>query len=253
MEMKTIIELFKSMGVIFSGIIVFIITAIELQQILGIQYSIILGAVLWALLTSGWLVYQSITATSVTFVDNAENARAIAIKQLEKTESSLYYFGGVGFIGDDVAWRMELDKKLKNPDITVVRLIDLKSLEEMKGILQGVEEEKIKEYNKDYIAWLELHSKNLKDTLADNLFYHFSGAPIWKFGLNYLIFDKKDILIVFLSTEVNKNAVFINNRPDIAEAITGYIDWVKRSLKLKEVTDKDLERIVKGSEVPEDT
>ena len=178
----------------------------------------------------------------IKFFDKEEEAAKEAIKLLKGVENSLYYFGAAGFIGDNNEWKKTLAKKMANTDIKFVRLIDLKSPKEMAKILKGmVEEQEISEYTENYKEWLDLHSAHLRSRSGNNIFYKFDGAPLWKFGINHIIFDEKNICIVFLSAKENKNAIFIYDCPDIAKAMTNYIDWVAHFLGLKKIGYNGLE------------
>ena len=178
----------------------------------------------------------------IKFFDKEEEAAKEAIKLLKGVENSLYYFGAVGFIGDNNQWKKTLAKKMANTDIKFVRLIDLKSPKEMAKILKGmVEEQEISEYTENYKEWLDLHSAHLRSRSGNNIFYKFDGAPLWKFGINHIIFDEKNICIVFLSAKENKNAIFIYDCPDIAKALTDYIDWIAHFLGVEKVEYKELE------------
>ena len=242
-KIENLRDLFESIWVKYIGILTAIGLVITLWSAFGNHFIILLLG-LWALMVS----VRLISMTPTKFFDKEEDAANKAIKQLKKVKKSLYYLGGAGFIGDNEVWKKELVEKMDKADITFVRLIDLKSLKEMEEILKCAGEKKAREYTKNYKKWLEIHRENLKDSFTNNFFHDFDGAPIWKFGLNLLIFDKKNILMVFLSSEDKKNAIFIEDSRS-AEAITNYIDWLRSSLQLRRVTDKELEEMTKESEV----
>lgn len=185
----------------------------------------------------------------IEFFDKEEDAVAEAIKLLEKVEKSLYYFGGAGFISDNKIWKGVYREKLGKKEIKIVRVLDIKSLKEMEEILEGVaEDKKIRQYIADYKEWLELHSEYLRFREVNNIFYKFEGSPLWKFGINHIIFDERDICIVFLSEQGNKNAIFIYNSPHIAKAIKGYIKGTAELLELEKLKHGDLEKYAFGLE-----
>jgi uncharacterized membrane protein len=164
---------------------------------------------------------------------------------LKETKESLYYHGGAGFVGAYQPWRQALDEKLNNETIKIVRLIDLKTPNEMKKILKetGKDEKDIKSEVDEYTAWLGLHARNLKSRVKWNAFYDFDGAPLWKYGVHQIIFDEMHVVIVFLSAGEVRNAIFIRNRPDVADAMVKSINWVVRSLHLESKTSEELEKI----------
>lgn len=177
----------------------------------------------------------------IVFIDNERDAKNTAIELLEKTEESLYYFGGAGFVGDDTVWKDTLEDKLTRK-IKVVRILDLKYPKYLKDILRergNLEKDKIEDDIHKYKQWLNLHSKYLTN-YPNNEFYNFEGAPLWKYGINYIIFDEKDLAIVFLSEGAKKVAVFIYDCREIAKALTSYIDWVNDFLG-KKIRGMDLQ------------
>ena len=138
---------------------------------------------------------------TVEFSNNMEHVETKMINLLNKTQECIYYYGGVGFIGDFPDWRNALDAKLKSEKIKFVRLIDLKSLEKMNEVLKPIkDEDEVKKDVESYITFLKTHSKNLKYSGKLNKFYNFEGAPLWKYGIHHIIFDRKHVAIVFLTS-----------------------------------------------------
>lgn len=186
----------------------------------------------------------------IVFIDNEKDAKSTAIKLLEKTEKTLYYFGAAGFIGDDTVWKDTLEEKMGLKKVKFVRVIDLKYPKYLKEILKKggkLEKDKIEDDIHKYKQWLNLHSKYLTDHPQNNTFFNFDGAPLWKYGLNYLIFDEKDLAIVFLSEDAKKVAAFIYDSREIAEALISYIDWITGLLG-KEIRDTDLKEFASDRE-----
>jgi hypothetical protein len=171
-----------------------------------------------------------------------KDLRVEATGLLEQTYKSLYYFGGSGFIGDYQHWREELDKKLCKKEIKIVRLMDVKNPSEMRNLLQGVlPDNEIENEIKKYKEWLTTHAKRLKSRVENNYFYDFDGAPIWKYGTHYIVFDEKHLIVVFLTEGDRRKAIFIRNRPDIAAPLVKSIDYVVHVLKTKELSAQDLQ------------
>jgi hypothetical protein len=96
---------------------------------------------------------------------------------------------------------------------------------------------------KKYIKFLETHSKELKKFGKRNKFYNFEGAPIWKYGIHHIIFDRKHVAIIFLTAGDVKNAIFLRNRPDIAEALITSLGVIVDIFDLKSITGEELEKI----------
>lgn len=181
---------------------------------------------------------------TVEFCDNMEHVETNMTNLLKDTQECLYYYGGAGFIGDSPIWLKLLDAKLKNEKIKFVRLIDLKSPEEIKEVLKSMKDEgDIKTDVKKYIKFLETHSKELKKFGKRNKFYNFEGAPIWKYGIHHIIFDRKHVAIIFLTAGDVKNAIFLRNRPDIAEALITSLGVIVDIFDLKSITGEELEKI----------
>lgn len=185
------------------------------------------------------------TEATVEICTRKEDVEKKMTDLLKESEESLYYHGGAGFVGAYQPWRDELEKKLKNEKIKIVRLIDLKTPNEMKKTLKetGKDEKDIKSEVDEYTAWLGLHARNLKSRVAWNAFYDFDGAPLWKYGVHQIIFDEMHVVIVFLSAGEVRNAIFIRNRPDVADALVKSIDWVVELLHLESKTSEELEKI----------
>lgn len=187
------------------------------------------------------LIYQSISLTSVEYEQDEEKVKKKVTDLLRKTKKSLYYYGGSGFIGDYQHWREEFHKKLEDESIKIVRLMDLKTLAGMKKLLEGaMSEKRINDEIHDYKQWLNTHSSNLRGRIINNAFYDFDGAPIWKFGTHFIVFDKKYLVIIFLRDGQKRNAMFIKNRPDIAGSMVESIEWITRIIGIHSLSSKEL-------------
>lgn len=188
-------------------------------------------------------IIPPILEPKVEFCDNREHVEKKITNLLEETKECLYYYGGAGFIGDYQPWQKELKKKLESEEIKFVRLIDLKSPEEMKEVLKMMNDvDEINEEVKTYITFLKTHSEYLKHSKKINDFYDFEGAPLWKNGIHHLIFDRKHVAIVFLIPG-NINAIFLHNYPDIAGALVTSIIYIKDIFNLKRITSEELEEM----------
>ena len=178
-----------------------------------------------------------------------EDIKKEATKILEKTNESLYYYGGSGFIGDHVGWKTEFRAKLKEPSIEIVRLMDLRSTSEIEKLLEGKEisKEKIQDEIRKYKNWIDIHAMYLELAISRNYFIHLDTAPIWKYGINYIVFDEKHIIIVFfteLATKLEENdqrgAIILRDRPDIASALVQSIDKIVNILGAKGLSAEEL-------------
>ena len=212
--------------------------------IIGVIMLLVLLAVLIVIVRITPINDKKILSREVEFCDNVEHVETKMTNLLNETQECLYYYGGAGFIGDSPIWLKLLDGKLKNEKIKFVRLIDLKSLEEMKEVLKRMKhEDEIKKDVEKYKKFLETHSENLKISGKRNKFYDFEGAPLWKYGIHHLIFDRKHVAIVFLTAGDVKNAIFLRNCPDIAQALGNSIEVIVDIFDLKSTTGDELENI----------
>ena len=189
-------------------------------------------------------LYECLTA-SVKFISEEKDAQEAVTHLLEKTNKSLYYYGGAGFIGDYQPWRDEFKRVQEDKEIKVVRLIDLKTPEKIADLLKGVKkEDEIKEEVKQYKKWLTHHSKNLEYRGANNEFYNFDGAPLWKYGVSHIIFDEKHVVITYLSKGGEKrNVIILRNRTDIAQGLMESIDWIVHKLNIESLSSEKLKEM----------
>lgn len=218
-------------------------TMVGLGLALGPWAVVVVLALLLGL--TGSLLLRS--AVSVEFIDEEEKVQTEATKLLKGTKQNLYYYGGVGFIGDYQHWRDEFNNKLGNESIQIARFLDSKSVSEMKTMLKGtMQKEEINKEIDKYAQWLTIHSKNLKYRFANNFLYHFEGAPIWKYGFHYIIFDKKHIVMPFVSSaRKTRNAIFIRDCPEIAAALVDSLDWLAYNLELKRMSSDELKALAR--------
>jgi hypothetical protein len=167
------------------------------------------------------------------------------VTRMRNTKKHLYYFGGCGFAKPDTVWWSELKKILTNKK--VVRLIDLKKPSELKEYLgehplyvPGKLEDRIDEYR----SWIRKHADFLNsEVYPDNSFYDFEGAPLWRYGVHCIIFDKKSIAFVSPPSGDKRRAVILDS-PDIAEQFVDSIDGiVDAKYNFKSLTTDDLKRI----------
>lgn len=171
------------------------------------------------------------------------------VELLRKSQSSLYYFGGIGFIGDARPWKEEFKKKLNTPGFTVNRLIDLKTVDEMEDLLRGTDlkGDELSAAIDKYARWLNIHAKNV-NSLYNHL-YDFDGAPIWKYSIHFIIFDKKDIAILFPTTDFIPHAIVIEDCKQKAEGLCESIDMLIKFLDKKPL---DCQQIFeKSRKIPE--
>lgn len=181
------------------------------------------------------------TKVTVEFCAKKDDVEEKIVDLLKNTKSSLHYYGGAGFIGTSKEWRKEFKNKLEAGEIEVTRLIDLKTAEELTENVIDTESNDVGEY----IAWLRTHAENLESAKRDNIFICFEGAPIWKYAINLMIFDKEHVVIAFL-VKGKRSALFIHNCGDFAKALTEHIRWIKtifditsmKAEQLSEIADK---------------
>jgi hypothetical protein len=180
----------------------------------------------------------------IEFLTTETEAGKVLTEMLENTKESLHYFGGAGLIGAYKSWQEVLKKKLGDKEFEMVRIIDLKLIQELKEIFKPEGKKDEADDIKKYQEWLETHSEHLESTAKENEFLNFAGAPLWKYGINYLIFDKKHLAITFIHHNVRK-AIIIRNRSDIAKEIEGSIRYLRKRFKLRSLDSETLEGIAK--------
>jgi hypothetical protein len=185
----------------------------------------------------------------IEFLTDEMKAGRTLTEMLENTEDSLHYFGGAGLIGERrINWRETLRRKLEDKDFKMVRLIDLKTIQELREIFKPEGDKAVEGDIEKYVEWLEIHSKHLESTAKENLFFNFAGAPLWKYGINYVIFDEEHLAITFIYRNRRK-AIIIRNRSDIAKEVVKSILYLRDRFELKSLKSETLEGIARG-EIP---
>lgn len=166
------------------------------------------------------------------YVLDGEAAMAEATKLLEAAKENMYYYGGADFIGEHSKWRKAYEKKLNDEKFKLYRFLDAKPAIILKEMIEGIKQQDLaKKDSEKYAAWLKLHASYLEVTeeVEDkyNHFYDFEGAPIWKYGFHFMIFDDKDVVIVFLSTATTRTAVFIPDNAKMAKPLLDHLNYLK--------------------------
>ena len=211
---------------------------------------------LWVVLLLGLLIIQSVTYSehlqkrgsetrsgSIELIPKEEDVKRKATELLENSKDSLYYYGGSGLIGDHEEWENELYKKLKEKEFRIVRLMDLSSSLEIEKMLNGVmPQEKIKEVIGKYKKWLKIHVERLEYSFENNELYDFEGAPCWKYGIHYMIFDKKNLLILFLTDGDKRKAILIRDNKEIVTPLLKSIEHVIKVLGLEKIKPEVLSK-----------
>jgi len=199
---------------------------------------IVLGA---ALVVSIYLRYRQ-TPTGRLELLEGDAVLIEATALLKETEKDLCYYGGSGFMGKHEEWKNAYEKKLHDEDIRIMRFLDAKSVGNIRTMLKKnrIAETKINRDTSEYKTWLETHSKNLVARGENNYFFDFKGAPIWKYGIHFIIFDEKHIVIPFLSSMKTRSAIFIRDCPEIARELVKSLEFLKDNFKLQ---DKNAEQV----------
>ena len=187
-------------------------------------------------------LYTNRESIKPEYIYDQDKIIEVLIKHLERTKDSIYYFGGAGFIGTEKKWKDALSKKLDDQKIAITRIIDLKKPHELELVLSKMDDEKVKTEIEEYRSWLKMHADYLKKSNNKNLFYSYEGAPIWKHGMNYIVFDKKILAIITPCTTVERRVIIISS-PKIAEEFANSIDLVVKQLGLESYNGKGLEKI----------
>jgi hypothetical protein len=176
---------------------------------------------------------------TVRVLDDEGGVARVAVRLLKKSRRSLYYYGGAGLIGDATKWRSELLRKLETRDFTVKRLIDLKSAKQIQTLLKQLPEIDRGDAVKRYDRWLATHADYLYPKY-NNFFYDFEGAPIWRYAVHCLVFDRRNILLVYPSSGMFKNALLIENYPEGAIALADSMEALIDRLGKTPATAKGL-------------
>lgn len=211
-------------------------TVIGLYQIMS-AWAVVLGLVVALGVCIYW--WRRCVASKVRGAPSVltnDDVLTEATKLLSGTKRCLYYYGGIGFIGRHPGWQKAYKNKLKDDRIRIVRFLDAKKVHDIKTMLESNRMSKkiINDDEKEYVTWLETHSKNLRERGSNNFFYDFEGAPIWKYGLHCIVFDEKDLVITFLSSMTTRSAIFIRDCPEIAKALVESFEWLRDNFKLEE-------------------
>lgn len=177
-----------------------------------------------------YYAYQYKAKAVPYYVLKDEAAMAKATKLLKEAKDNLYYYGGAGFIGKYTEWKQEYTEKLRNGQFEIYRFLDTKEVDFIKNLGEEViDSEFAEEDSREYIIWLKTHAEYLRRRGMNNIFYDFDGAPIWKYGLNFIIFDERHIVIAFLSDAGTRTAIFITDNPKIANSLCGHAKFLRNT------------------------
>lgn len=233
---REVFRLIRDIGLAILGILGPVATVWVIWIHLG-AWAFVMALAL-ALMVSIWFYYRR-RVRSAPYLKEGKGAQIEATKLLETTKEILYYYGGVSFISDSDEWHAEYMKKLQGKTI-IRRFLDVKSLEGMRKMLKGaLHEEDISKTIEDCNKWHKTHCENLQTRAEHNCFYHFEGAPIWRYGLHCIIFDEKHVVMPFASGK-SRDAVFIRDCPKIAKALTRCLDGLIADFDLKPLTGEQL-------------
>jgi hypothetical protein len=162
----------------------------------------------------------------------------------------LYYYGAVGFVGESRAWRDALKSRLGTPNFNVTRLIDLTACKQVLDGLQGTGEDTntiIRQYN----GWLDTHTEYVASKYSSRL-YDIDGAPVWRYAIHVLIFDRRHVVLVFPSdTSMQKSAIIVRDCGEKAEKLQDGMESLLELLGKRPLTADELEG-AKYPEPPED-
>jgi len=182
------------------------------------------------------------------FNEEADFIKAVT-DLLRKAKISLYYCGGLGLIGDAKVWSDLLEEKLRDENFIVNRLIDLKHYRDIKELLKcSMQKNELDDTMRKYKEWLTKHATYVFPK-HNSFFFDFDGAPIWKYAIHYMIFDKRHIVIAFPSIGMHNNGIILRDRPDESNALIDCIETLKKFLRKKPLTaDEILDRTKENSE-----
>ncbi len=233
-QWREVFRLIRDVGLAVVGILGPVATVWAIWTYLQV-WALVMALALALIVTFGFYFWRRIR--SVPYLKEGVEAGAEATKLLKATNETLYYYGGVGFIGDTKEWRNEYKNKLASKTV-IKRFLDVEPIESIRKMLKDV----LKEPDvaiQDYKEWISTHCEQLQITGQRNEFYDFEGAPIWRYGIHCIVFDEKHIILPFASGE-RSCAVFIRNCPEIARAIKLCLDGLIGDFRLEPLTRKKL-------------
>ena len=265
----------------FLGVIAVIAGFFELINFLELYWSLVVALGLWGVVSLIHIIRQRKDIAKLQIaVEVAETCSKAPVEFLErdaqvltrmtelldsiakgKTAKSLYYWGGAGFIGDHGPWKELYGSILEDPDLRLVRVVDLKDFMEMRErVLMNMKPDAREDDLLGYRSWLLTHQRYLDDQQGGrsyqrkNEFYDFKGAPLWKYGMHLIVFSEQHVAITFLTGDDPKkqqrSAIVICDA-DIAQAIAKSIDWHRQRLSLTPKESGDLSVILnQDSRVP---
>ena len=186
----------------------------------------------------------------IKYIKDSDEINEVLVKYLKNTTKSLYYFGGAGFINTYDKWETTLGDKLQDPSFEVHRIIDLKKPKDLKPLLIKMYGENVDVQIENYKKWIEMHRKQLEMSAVNNFFYSYEGAPIWKHGMNYIVFDKKILVLITpiiregsTSNKIERRKVVIIPDHRIAKEFADSIKLVIAQFQLIPHTVKDLDKV----------
>lgn len=179
-------------------------------------------------------------------VKDEEKIIEIIKDNLKDLSESLHYIGAAGFLSEDDEYRGLLERINSNEKIEVCRFVDLMSVEELKECSEYYDRNGMKKFafsnNEllEYIIWLGSQAK----VLLDENYYNyklipFSGMPIWRFGINLIIFDKKKMIFVYRVCDKKNNAYIIEDN-NVVKSFYDYVYFMLDKLRRYPATENEL-------------
>lgn len=241
-------EPFENASKIWLSIITSVVSIIAFWEIFNNLLAIPFGILIFVIC----FFMKSIELIRPKYFEEAREINKVLTKYLENTNESIYYFGGAGLIGASDDWKKKLAKKLEDPRVKIVRLIDLKKPNELEPLLKKMYCKEVGSQIDEYRKWIVTHAKYLKgeDSMnKSNFFYDYEGAPIWKHGTSYIVFDEKISVIITPGVQIEGNEVVTGRKViiirshEIAKELKGSIDSVVTQFDLKNLSKEDLETV----------
>lgn len=171
-------------------------------------------------------------------------------KCMKNLKNSLYYMGAVGFLSEDQEYKELLESVNRDENIEVCRFIDLMTIEELRNSSEYYERTGEKKYAfsnlelLEYIIWIGSQSKSFAQ---QNYFNYklipFSGMPIWRYGINIMIFDEDCMMFIFRVADGKNNAYFVEDSK-VVKVFRDYVFYMRDKLKRYPATQEEvLEKI----------
>lgn len=202
-----------------------------------------LSAVLWA-----YYCYRQIRECNnlmrrVEVLDDEGKLAARLFDRLAAAPSPLYYWGGIGLIGDFHAWKRLLRQRMRHDLYRVKRVVNwpecYAARTQFKTFNAPGEEEGAEDIDRKLSEWWQTQEEYAGRDRNANEFCQCTSAPVWKYGIHCIVFGEKDIAIAYTTSEMFSNAILIRECEKAAHTLIRCIE----SACLQPISHEELEHI----------